>query len=87
MSLKAQLAQFTTIHTDRLLLRPVQLTDAPAMFDYLQDDDTMRYISIPPVKTLKEVVENSIKVISCWIRLGNGQLSMTKKWLGALIYV
>lgn len=56
ISLKAQLAQFTTIHTDRLLLRPVQLTDAPAMLDYLQDDETVRFITIPPAKTLKAVI-------------------------------
>lgn len=61
ISLKAQLAQFTTIHTDRLLLRPVQLTDAPAMLDYLQDDETVLFITIPPVKTLKAVIENSIQ--------------------------
>lgn len=84
MSLKAQLAQFTTIHTDRLLLRPVQLTDAPAMFDYLQDDDTMRYISIPPVKTLKEVVENSIQSYFMLDPIGKWAIVYDQKMVGTI---
>lgn len=84
MSLKAQLAQFTTIHTDRLLLRPVQLTDAPAMFDYLQDDDTMRYISIPPVKTLKEVVENSIQSYFMLDPIGKWAIVYDQKMVGSI---
>ena len=84
MSLKAQLAQFTTIHTDRLLLRPVQLTDAPAMFDYLQDVDTMRYISIPPVKTLKEVIENSIQSYFMLDPIGKWAIVYDQKMVGAI---
>ena len=84
MSLKAQLAQFTTIHTDRLLLRPVQLTDAPAMFDYLQDVDTMRYISIPPVKTLKEVIENSIQSYFMLDPIGKWAIVYNKKMVGTI---
>lgn len=84
MSLKAQLAQFTTIHTDRLLLRPVQLTDAPAMFDYLQDADTMRYISIPPVKTLKEVIENSIQSYFMLDPIGKWAIVYDQKMVGTI---
>lgn len=84
MSLKAQLSQFTTIHTDRLLLRPVQLTDAPTMFDYLQDADTMRYISIPPVKTLKEVIENSIQSYFMLDPIGKWAIVYDQKMVGTI---
>lgn len=61
MRLKAQLAGFSTLQTERLILRPVQPDDAEAMFDYLRDEETVRFITVPPVKTLKEVIENSIQ--------------------------
>lgn len=61
MRLKAQLAGFSTLQTERLILRPVQSDDAEAMFDYLRDEETVRFITVPPVKTLKEVIENSIQ--------------------------
>ena len=61
MSLKAQLAGFSTLQTERLILRPVQPDDAEAMFDYLRDEETVRFITVPPVKTVSEVLENSIQ--------------------------
>lgn len=61
MSLKAQLAGFSTLQTERLILRPVQPDDAEAMFDYLRDEETVRFITVPPVKTVTEVLENSIQ--------------------------
>ncbi|WP_302046223.1 GNAT family N-acetyltransferase [Leuconostoc lactis] len=39
----------------------MQPDDAEAMFDYLRDEETVRFITVPPVKTLKEVIENSIQ--------------------------
>ncbi len=50
MRLKAQLAGFSTLQTERLILRPVQPDDAEAMFDYLRDEETVRFITVPPVK-------------------------------------
>ena len=61
MRLKAQLAGFSTLQTERLILRPVQPDDAEAMFDYLRDEETVRFITVPPVKTVTEVIENSIQ--------------------------
>ena len=38
-----KLAQYPIVETERLLLRPVTLDDAEAMFDYASDKDNTRY--------------------------------------------
>ena len=38
-----KLAQYPIVETERLLLRPVTLNDAEAMFDYASDKDNTRY--------------------------------------------
>ena len=42
-SIFLKLAQYPIVETERLLLRPVTLDDAEAMFDYASDKDNTRY--------------------------------------------
>ena len=42
-SIFVKLAQYPSIETERLLLRPVTLDDAEEMFDYASDKDNTRY--------------------------------------------
>ncbi|NIB82521.1 N-acetyltransferase [Streptococcus pseudopneumoniae] len=42
-SIFLKLAQYPIVETERLLLRPVTLNDAEAMFDYASDKDNTRY--------------------------------------------
>ena len=42
-SIFIKLAQYPSIETERLLLRPVTLDDAEAMFDYASEKDNTRY--------------------------------------------
>lgn len=42
-SIFVKFAQYPYIETERLLLRPVTLDDAEAMFDYASDKDNTRY--------------------------------------------
>jgi glyoxylase I family protein len=45
------------IRTERLVLRPLRMADAEALFQVFGDTDTMRYWSRPPVKMLSEMQE------------------------------
>ena len=38
-----KLSRHTRLETDRLVLRPVTLDDAPAMFKYASDEENTRY--------------------------------------------
>ena len=84
MSLKAQLAGFNTLQTERLILRPVQPDDAEAMFDYLRDEETVRFITVPPVKTVTEVLENSIQSYFMLDPIGKWAIVYDQKMVGRI---
>ena len=84
MRLKAQLAGFSTLQTERLILRPVQPDDAEAMFDYLRDEETVRFITVPPVKTLKEVIENSVQSYFMLDPIGKLAIVYDQKMIGTI---
>ena len=42
------------IHTERLLLRPLDATDAEALFDFFSDAEVMRYWSTPPWNSMEQ---------------------------------
>ena len=84
MSLKAQLAGFSTLDTERLILRPVQPDDAEAMFDYLRDEETVRFITVPPVKTVTEVLENSIQSYFMLDPIGKWAIVYDQKMVGTI---
>lgn len=84
MSLKAQLAGFNTLQTERLILRPVQPDDAEAMFDYLRDEETVRFITVPPVKTVTEVLENSIQSYFMLDPIGKWAIVYDQKMVGTI---
>ncbi|AQN80256.1 GNAT family N-acetyltransferase [Leuconostoc lactis] len=84
MRLKAQLAGFSTLQTERLILRPVQPDDAEAMFDYLRDEETVRFITVPPVKTVTEVIENSIQSYFMLDPIGKWAIVYDQKMIGTI---
>lgn len=84
MSLKAQLAGFSTLQIERLILRPVQPDDAEAMFDYLRDEETVRFITVPPVKTVTEVLENSIQSYFMLDPIGKWAIVYDQKMVGTI---
>lgn len=84
MSLKAQLAGFSTLQTERLILRPVQPDDAEAMFEYLRDEETVRFITVPPVKTVTEVLENSIQSYFMLDPIGKWAIVYDQKMVGTI---
>lgn len=84
MRLKAQLAGFSTLQTERLILRPVQPDDAEAMFDYLRDEETVRFITVPPVKTVTEVLENSIQSYFMLDPIGKWAIVYDQKMVGTI---
>ena len=43
-----------TLHTDRLLLRPLREGDAPALFEIFSDPKVMRYWSTPPWASIEQ---------------------------------
>lgn len=70
-SIFLKLAQYPIVETERLLLRPVTLDDAEAMFDYASDKDNTRYTFLTNQK-LEETKNNIAQLSSQSIRaLGN----------------
>ena len=56
-SIFLKLAQYPIVETERLLLRPVTLDDAEAMFAYASDKDNTRY-TFPTNQNLEETKNN-----------------------------
>ena len=56
-SIFLKLSQYPIMETERLLLRPVTLDDAEAMFDYSSDKDNTRY-TFPTNQSLEETKNN-----------------------------
>ena len=56
-SIFVKLAQYPSIETERLLLRPVTLDDAEAMFEYASDRENTRY-TFPTNQSLEETKNN-----------------------------
>ena len=52
-----KLSRHTRLETDRLVLRPVTLDDAPAMFEYAWDEENNRY-TFEKNKSLEETRNN-----------------------------
>ena len=52
-----KLSRHTRLETDRLVLRPVTLDDAPAMFEYASDEENTRY-TFETNKSLEETCNN-----------------------------
>ena len=56
-SIFLKLAQYPIVETERLLLRPVTLDDAEALFDYASDRENTRY-TFPTNQSLEETKNN-----------------------------
>ena len=56
-SIFLKLAQYPIVETERLLLRPVTLNDAEAMFEYASDRENTRY-TFPTNQSLEETKNN-----------------------------
>ena len=56
-SIFLKLAQYPIVETERLLLRPVTLNDAEAMFEYASDKENTRY-TFPTNQSLEETKNN-----------------------------
>ena len=56
-SIFVKFAQYPSIETERLLLRPVTLDDAKAMFEYASDRENTRY-TFPTNQSLEETKNN-----------------------------
>ncbi|WP_410880594.1 GNAT family N-acetyltransferase [Myroides sp. DW712] len=49
--------EFPTIQTDRLLLRALHFTDAPALFDYFSKDEVTDFYDLPTFQSIEEAHE------------------------------
>jgi ribosomal-protein-alanine N-acetyltransferase len=58
-------SEFPTIETRRLVLRPLALSDAPAIYAYQSDAEVYRYMSPEPPASADVVAEN----IGRWLKL------------------
>ena len=56
-SIFLKLAQYPIVETERLVLRPVTLDDAEAMFEYASDRENTRY-TFPTNQNLEETKNN-----------------------------
>ena len=62
---------FPLLHTDRLLLRQMTLSDAPRLQRLRSDEEVMRYINRPLTRTLEEA-EGWINVITAALEQNSG---------------
>lgn len=49
--------EFPTIQTDRLVLRALHFTDAPALFDYFSRDEVTEFYDLPTFQSIQEAHE------------------------------
>ncbi|MBB1139088.1 GNAT family N-acetyltransferase [Myroides sp. WP-1] len=49
--------EFPTLQTDRLLLRALHFTDAPALFDYFSKDEVTAFYDLPTFQSIQEAHE------------------------------
>ena len=56
-SILVKFAEYPIVETDRLVLRPVTLDDAEAMFEYASDKENTRY-TFPTNQSLEETKNN-----------------------------
>ena len=83
-SIYLKLAENRTLETERLLLRPVTLDDAEAMFEYSSDEENTRYTFLPN-KDLEET-KNIIARLFMGRPLGNWgiELKESGKLIGSI---
>ena len=83
-SIFLKLAQYPIVETERLLLRPVTLDDAEAMFAYASDKDNTRY-TFPTNQSLEET-KNNIAQFYLANHLGRWgiQLKCNGKFIGTI---
>lgn len=48
---------FPVLETERLVLREVTNKDAQQIFDYLSDEEVMKYYGLEPFKTIDEALD------------------------------
>lgn len=60
MNIVLELTEIPVIETKNYTLRGITIEDAPIMFPFMSDRETMKYITSHPVKTIEEV-ETSIQ--------------------------
>lgn len=84
MTLKAQLAAFTTIETERLYLRPITMADATDLYEYLRDEITVKFITIHAAKSVPDVIENGIKSYFMMDPLGKWGIEYAGKLIGTI---
>ena len=53
-----QVTDYPEIQTERLRLRRVRLSDAPAMLIYMSDEDTVRWLSGIRKQTIPEITQS-----------------------------
>jgi [ribosomal protein S5]-alanine N-acetyltransferase len=61
--LEVSFGLFPTLHTPRLQLREVTLSDAPAIFKMRSDKRVMRYMAMPPPKDISEAQQQIQKYL------------------------
>ncbi|WP_158960480.1 GNAT family N-acetyltransferase [Myroides fluvii] len=49
--------EFPTLQTDRLILRALHFTDAPALFDYFSRDEVTEFYDLPTFESIQEAHE------------------------------
>jgi RimJ/RimL family protein N-acetyltransferase len=62
----AGLPAMPSIETERLILRPIVVTDGPALFAIFSDPEVMRYWSWPPLTSLEQAESLAREIDALW---------------------
>ncbi|WP_375437205.1 GNAT family N-acetyltransferase [uncultured Hymenobacter sp.] len=74
-----------TIETPRLLLRKIELTDAPGILALDSDPDVLRYVPNAPISTLAEATGIVEHIRAQYQRNGIGRWAVKRKTDGAFV--
>lgn len=75
------------IETDRLVLRPTELDDATAVFEYQADPEVTRHLTFPPANEVEQATTFLERCARAWQEGVAWPLAITLKGVGDLIGV
>ncbi|RZK77748.1 MAG: N-acetyltransferase [Pedobacter sp.] len=71
--------------TDRIILREIELSDAPAMFEMDSDPEVHKYLGKQPIQTINETIENIEYIRQQYLDHGIGRWAVEDKHLNQFV--
>lgn len=73
------------IETERLIIRPFVMSDAPALFELDKDEKVMQYVGMKPLQTVNQTEEAIQSILFQYEKFNVGRMATIHKESGRLI--